>query len=72
LLDKGGSEFHILLEATPDELKTYVPERILEGILRMRQGKVSILPGHDGVYGKINLFPEKKEGEEPKEQLKLF
>jgi len=72
LVEKGGSEFHILLEATPDELKTYVPERILEGILRMRQGKVSILPGHDGVYGKINLFPEKKEGEESKEQLKLF
>jgi uncharacterized protein (TIGR00375 family) len=72
LVEKGGSEFHILLEATPDELKTYVPERILEGILRMRQGKVSILPGHDGVYGKINLFPEKKEGEASKEQLKLF
>jgi uncharacterized protein (TIGR00375 family) len=72
LIEKGGSEFHILLEATPDELKTYVPERILEGILRMRQGKVSILPGHDGVYGKINLFPEIKEGEESKEQLKLF
>jgi uncharacterized protein (TIGR00375 family) len=72
LVEKGGSEFHILLEATPDELKTYIPERILEGILRVRQGKVSILPGHDGVYGKINLFPEKKEGEESKEQLKLF
>ena len=72
LVEKGGSEFHILLDATPDELKTYVPERILEGILRMRQGKVSILPGHDGVYGKINLFPEKKQGEESKEQLKLF
>jgi PHP family Zn ribbon phosphoesterase len=72
LVEKGGSEFHILLDATPDELKTYVPERILEGILRMRQGKVSILPGHDGVYGKVNLFPEKKEGEESKEQLKLF
>jgi len=39
LVEKGGSEFHILLDATPDELKTYVPERILEGILRMRQGK---------------------------------
>ena len=39
---------------------------------RMRQGKVSIIPGHDGVYGKIDLFPEKKEGEGTKEQLKLF
>jgi uncharacterized protein (TIGR00375 family) len=73
LVERGGSEFHILLEAPPDELATYVPERILEGILRMRQGKVSILPGHDGVFGKITLFPdEKKEGGESKEQLKLF
>jgi PHP family Zn ribbon phosphoesterase len=72
LVERGGSEFHILLEATLDELATYVPERTLEGIVRMRQGKVSIIPGHDGVYGKITLFPEKKEGEESKEQLKLF
>ena len=72
LVEKGGSEFHILLEATPEELATYVPERTLEGIVRMRQGRVSIIPGHDGVYGKITLFPEKKEGEESKEQLKLF
>jgi PHP family Zn ribbon phosphoesterase len=38
----------------------------------MRQGKVSIVPGHDGVYGKINLFPERKGEGESKEQLKLF
>jgi uncharacterized protein (TIGR00375 family) len=72
LVEKGGSEFRILLDATPDELAGFVPPRILEGIVRMRQGKVSILPGHDGVYGKISLFPEKKEADESKEQLKLF
>ena len=72
LTERGGSEFRILLDATPDELTSFVPPNILEGIIRMRQGKVSILPGHDGVYGKITLFPEKKEGENEKEQLKLF
>jgi uncharacterized protein (TIGR00375 family) len=75
LVERGGSEFTILLDAAPDELATFVPPRILEGIVRMRQGKVSIIPGHDGVYGKISLFPEgggKKEGDEAKEQLKLF
>ncbi len=71
LTERGGSEFQILLNATPDELASFVPARTLEGIIRMRQGKVSIIPGHDGVYGKIALFPEKKEGES-KEQLKLF
>lgn len=72
LVERGGSEFQILLDSTPEELASFVPPIILEGIIRMRQEKVSIVPGHDGVYGKITLFPEKKEDEEPKEQLKLF
>ena len=72
LVERGGSEFRILLDASPDELASFVPAKILEAIVRMRQGKVSIVPGHDGVYGKISLFPEKREGEESKEQLKLF
>ena len=72
LVERGGSEIRILLDATPDELASFVPAKILEAIIRMRQGKVSIVPGHDGVYGKITLFPEKREGEESKEQLKLF
>ena len=72
LVERGISEFRILLDVAPDELAAFVPTKILEGIIRMRQGKVSIIPGHDGIYGKISLFPEKKEGEESKEQLKLF
>lgn len=72
MVERGGSEFHILLHATPDELASFVTPNILEGIVRMRQGRVSITPGHDGVYGKINLFPERQEGGESTEQLKLF
>ncbi|OGP66343.1 MAG: DNA helicase UvrD [Deltaproteobacteria bacterium RBG_13_53_10] len=71
LLERGGSEFRIMLDMTPEELASFVPGKILEGIIRMRQGKVSIIPGHDGVYGKIGLFSDKKT-EESKEQLKLF
>jgi uncharacterized protein (TIGR00375 family) len=72
LVERGGSEFRILIDATPDELATFVPPRILEGIVSMRQGKISIVPGHDGVFGKITLFSQKEEGESSKEQLKLF
>jgi len=72
LVEKGGCEFRILLDASPEELASFVPRKILEGIIRMRQGKVSIIPGHDGVYGQITLFPEKREEQESKEQLKLF
>jgi len=71
-VEKGGSEFRILLEATPDELASYASAKILEGIIRNRQGKVLIVPGHDGTYGKITLFPGTKETEPSKEQLRLF
>jgi uncharacterized protein (TIGR00375 family) len=72
LIERGGSEFKILLDAGPEELASFVSPRILEGIIRMRQGKVSIIPGHDGVYGKISLFPDQKGDEAAKDQLKLF
>jgi uncharacterized protein (TIGR00375 family) len=72
LVARGGSEFSILLDSSPDELASFVPPRVLEGIIRMRQGRVSIVPGHDGVYGKIRLFPETKESKESQEQMKLF
>jgi PHP family Zn ribbon phosphoesterase len=43
--------------------------------MRVRKGELQITPGHDGVYGTINIFP--KEGEEGKpaegeEQMSLF
>jgi uncharacterized protein (TIGR00375 family) len=72
LVERGGSEFQILLDSSPEELAAFVSPTILDGIIRMRQGKVLIMPGHDGVYGKINLFPERRGTEETKEQLKLF
>lgn len=70
LIERGGSEFRILLDSSPEELMSFVPAKILDGIIRMRQGKVSIIPGHDGVYGKISLFSK----DEIKEngQMRLF
>jgi PHP family Zn ribbon phosphoesterase len=40
----------------------------------MRQGKLHIVPGHDGVYGKINIFSTdgSGEGEVSEHQMSLF
>jgi uncharacterized protein (TIGR00375 family) len=75
LVEQGGSEFAILLDLPPEEIKRIAQPKVFEGIMRVRKGELEITPGHDGVYGKINIFPKEEEGEKPKEeeeQMSLF
>jgi uncharacterized protein (TIGR00375 family) len=56
LLGQLGSELRVLLEVPPSELSTAALPEIAEGILRVREGKVSLVPGFDGVYGQVRIF----------------
>jgi uncharacterized protein (TIGR00375 family) len=69
-IQKFGTEFSILLDASLEELKQFMPEALAQGILRVRQQQVKIIPGYDGVYGKIELFNE--EEKVASKQSKLF
>lgn len=53
LLDHFGTEMAILHEVPADALKQVVPEKIAEVIIKARQGKLSLLAGGGGRYGKI-------------------
>jgi PHP family Zn ribbon phosphoesterase len=72
LLYKVGSEFEVLLRADEAALRAAAPERIAEGILRMRRGEVRVEPGYDGEYGTVRLFAEGEPAASAEEQMTLF
>jgi uncharacterized protein (TIGR00375 family) len=60
MIERLGSEFDLLLDASEEELLKIAPARVVEGIMRMRQGKIYIQPGYDGEYGDVQIFRDKE------------
>ncbi len=65
-----GGELKVLLEVPKEELFRSIPTKIAQGIMRVREGKVNIKCGYDGVYGEVSIFGKEKEKEQ--KQLELF
>jgi len=59
MIEKFGTEFKIMIEVPLDELSKVHP-KIAEGIARVKERKVKISPGYDGVYGKVSIFGEEE------------
>jgi uncharacterized protein (TIGR00375 family) len=49
-----GSEYEILIERRKEELKGVDPV-VIKAIMKVREGKVKIRPGYDGVYGEVSI-----------------
>jgi len=71
LITRCGTEFQILLHAPEDTLRQVAPARVVEGIVRMRHGQVSIEPGYDGEYGTVKVFGD-QEPATSEQQMTLF
>ena len=81
LIKNLGNEIFILTDCPLKQMKDKgIDERIIQGIERVRQEKLFINPGYDGVYGEIGIFekPEKikkgatKKRKAPRGQKELF
>lgn len=66
------SEMHVLLRAPIAEIEKIGGMKVAQGIMKVREGNISIAPGYDGEFGKVEIW---KEGEIQKlqdvPQLKL-
>ena len=56
LISKFGNEFNILLNVSKEDLlREKIDEKLIELILKNRDGKIKVRPGFDGEYGKIEI-----------------
>jgi len=61
LIDSFGNEFNILLNVSKEDLiHAEIDEKLIELILRNREGKIKVKPGYDGVYGVAQMSGEQK------------
>jgi uncharacterized protein (TIGR00375 family) len=55
LIEVFDNEFNILLKARKEELLKVIDEKLVDLILKNREGKISVQPGFDGQYGRAKL-----------------
>ena len=55
LIERFGNEYAVLLDSSKNDLYETIEPKIADAILSVRAGSVTVIPGFDGVYGKLVL-----------------
>ena len=55
LVGKFGDEYAVLIEATKDAMAEVADTAVADAVVKVRAGAVRVVPGYDGVYGKLEL-----------------
>ncbi|MGC8567656.1 MAG: endonuclease Q family protein [Candidatus Micrarchaeia archaeon] len=67
-----GTEFNVLTDADIQQIAKFSNEKVAEAIGNVRSGNITIVPGYDGVYGKIDLLNKEKLENKKIPQKSLF
>lgn len=55
-----GPEFEILLDISPDRIAKVAGDEIAKAIINVREERIGITPGYNGVFGVLDLLNRKK------------
>lgn len=53
-------EFEVLLRSPKEKIAEFADEQVVTGIMRVRAGKLHILPGYDGEFGTVQVFTDEE------------
>ena len=68
LIEKFNNEFNVLLNVSLSDLAENSLPEIAEGIKRVREGKVNVEPGYDGLFGKVRIFSQIEKKKTPNQK----
>jgi uncharacterized protein (TIGR00375 family) len=76
LIEHFGDEYSILIDAPVTEMVKIVNDHVVDAIVKVREEKIRVIPGYDGVYGKLvfkdEIYDKKQEEKKiPKKQKDL-
>ncbi len=61
LVTSFRTEFDVLLDVPLEDVASASSQRIAEGVKRVREGRVTVVPGFDGVFGQVRIFGEEED-----------
>ena len=68
MIERFGNEFNVLLDVPKEKLEEVTEKQLVELIMKNREGRIKIIPGYDGVYGKPVLDDSEFERFEKKQK----
>ncbi len=72
IISKVAPEFEVLLDSKKDDLIKHAEPEVVEGIMRVREGKMHLLAGYDGEFGIVQVFNDQDRKQIIKKQPKLL